>query len=144
MGEAGERTPQDHPLTGSASIAFGGGTAELGDQSVITDSESSGRQTFSLDQPKLEQKGRADEHKRELSKSQHDHDLEQQAKDNDLRRLCVRIIICVIVVALVVSSFIVLMEPDDSKNQWAQGIATTILGSLLGAIAGYFAAKTGN
>jgi hypothetical protein len=144
MGDASERTPQEHPLTGSASLEIGGDPAGLGEQSVITDSQSSGLQTFSVEQTKLEQKAQADAHRRELAKTQLEHDLAQQAKDNELRRLCVRILICVIVVSLVVSAFIVVVEPDDSKNQWAQGIATTILGSLLGAIAGYFAAKTGN
>jgi hypothetical protein len=144
MGDAGERTPQEHALTGRASIEIDGSSADIGEQSVITDSQSSGLQTFSVEQTKLAQKAQADEHKRNLAKSHLDHDLAQQAKDNDLRRLCVRVVVVVIVGALLVSTVLVIVEPDPSKNQWAQGIATTILGSLLGAIAGYFAAKTGN
>lgn len=143
MSDAGELSPRDHSLTGQASTEISGGAAELGELSVITDSESSGLQTFSVEQTKLQQKADADAHRRELAKDKQDHELAERVKDNNLRRYCFGGVISVILLVLVISTILAFMGPVENRANW-MAIVTTILGGLVGAIAGYFAGKSGN
>jgi len=142
MSDKGERTPQDHPLTGQASIELRGGQAELGELSVITDSESRGLQTFSVEQTKLEQKAKADSHRRDLAKTKQDYELAEKTNDNNLRRWCFGGIVSVILLVLVISTILAFIGPAENRANW-MAIVTTILGGLVGAIAGYFAGKSG-
>ncbi|MGH2614344.1 MAG: hypothetical protein ACRDJC_03830 [Thermomicrobiales bacterium] len=72
------------------------------------------------------------------------HRREQEKKDNELRRFCLTILVILLVVVLVVSGAVGVLNEEPNTRQWAQNIVTTLIGGLLGAIAGYFTAKGGS
>ena len=141
--EESQGEPADQPLEGHATIQTSTGSPELLSTSVITESETQGSQTWSIERSKLELKAQADERKHEIEKDRVNHQLAETTKDNNLRRICIGGIVVMILLVLAVSTVMVIVEPADSKNQWAQSVVTTVLGSLLGAIAGYFAGRRG-
>lgn len=137
----GKRERTDHPLEGQAVIEIATGSPHLQSASVFSDSEIQGSQTFSLEQTKLEQKGEAAAHRRLLEQEQLAHELQENEKDNALRRWCIRGILGAILVVLVVSMAMVILGPEEHRDRW-MGVATTVIGSLLGAVAGYFAGRS--
>jgi hypothetical protein len=46
-------------------------------------------------------------------------------------------------VILVVSAAVGIGNDNDETRRWAQNVVTTMIGGLLGAVAGYFTAKGG-
>jgi cation transport ATPase len=85
------------------------------------------------------------EHKRQIEKQKLDHQLEQERQDNRLRRFREKttfIVVVVVLVALLGSSFWVAATASDPTRQtWAQAIVTVLASAIGGAFAGYAAAK---
>ena len=71
------------------------------------------------------------------------HNREQEKKDNDLRRLCFKVILALLVVAFFATAFLGFFYSDESVRPVAQNAFTTLLGGFVGALAGYFSAKAG-
>jgi hypothetical protein len=71
------------------------------------------------------------------------HKREQEKKDNDLRRLCFKVILALLVVAFFATAFLGFLYSDQSIRPVAQNAFTTLLGGFIGALAGYFSAKAG-
>ena len=82
-------------------------------------------------------------HQRRVEQQRLDHELSEEAKNNDLRRKCFWLLVIVLVVVLGVSSVVGISNDQEETRRWAQNVVTTMIGGLLGAIAGYFTAKGG-
>jgi hypothetical protein len=82
-------------------------------------------------------------HQRRVEQQRLDHELSEEAKNNDLRRKCFWLLVIVLVIVLGVSSVVEISNDQEETRRWAQNVVTTMIGGLLGAIAGYFTAKGG-
>ena len=71
------------------------------------------------------------------------HQREQEKKDNDLRRLCFKVILALLIMTFGATAFLGFFYEDESVRPVAQNAFTTLLGGFIGALAGYFSAKAG-
>jgi hypothetical protein len=110
--------------------------------SAFTDSRAQGTLRWSVEQGK---------HERELEKLRQAaeakrRELDEIEKDNASRRQRENVgfytVLGVVVSGLSVSLIIGVMSANGDTRSWAQGAFTLILGSLLGALAGYFTGKS--
>jgi hypothetical protein len=99
---------------------------------VIRASRSVGDQTWSVEYGQWQ-----------LDYEQATHRMEQEKKDNDLRRLCFKIILGLLVAAFFATAYLGFFHTDQSVRPVAQNAFTTLLGGFVGALAGYFSAKAG-
>ena len=142
--DEGQPRPAAHPLAGQVPIEMGGGESRhLMSASSITASTIRRHQTWSVEYGQWEIDYETAAHQREMERDRLKHDLEQKKKDNDLRRFCLQAVLLLLTAALIVSAAVGVINEDAGTRQWGQNIATTILGGLVGAIAGYFAGKSG-
>jgi hypothetical protein len=107
--------------------------------SVITASQTIGDQQFAYADVQI----RVDEaaHKRAVEQQKLDHALLQESKDNDLRRRVFWLVVTLLLIVLAVSAAVGIGHDDEETRRWAQNVVTTMIGGLLGAIAGYLTAK---
>jgi len=103
-----------------------------------------GGQTFSLEQSEHQLRAEDPAHRRVLELEDHRLALEDRRKDNDLRRYCFGGVLRLLVIVLFFSGLQGVTNQDPTTKQRAQGLVTTLIGGLLGAIAGYFTAKAGS
>jgi hypothetical protein len=129
MGEAGG--DEGRFVDGSASVSAE--SSVVMSETVFRESSSVGNQSWTLEYGQWQIDAETAAHKRE-----------QEKKDNDLRRFCIRVVLGLLIVVLCASALVGLLNEDPSIRQWAQNIFTTLIGGLLGAIAGYFTAKSGS
>ena len=99
-------------------------------ETVIRGSSSVGNQTWTLEYGQWEIDYETAAHKRE-----------QEKKDNDLRRLCFKVLLGLLVVIFIAAVLVASVNEDPGTREWAQTVVTTLVGGLLGALAGYFTAK---
>jgi heme A synthase len=100
---------------------------------VIRGSRSVGSQTWSVEYGQWQIEAADAEHKRT-----------EEQKENELRRFILRAIVVLLLVTFCAAAIVGVVNDDPSTRQWAQGIVTALLGGLLGAIGGYFTAKSGH
>jgi hypothetical protein len=131
VSEEGEDLKQGRIIEGSAHLPASSSLTASG--TVIRGSRSVGGQTWSIEYGQWQIEAADAEPKRE-----------EERKDNDLRRFCLRLLVILLVVVLVVSAGVGVLNEEPTTRQWAQNIVTTLIGDLLGAIAGYFTAKGGS
>jgi hypothetical protein len=125
MSEEGRSTPSPTPVSGEVQI----GNVTLGDQSI----EYAGVQ--------IEIETAA--HQRRVEQQRLDHELDQKTKDNDLRRRSFWLVVVLLVVILSVSAAVGIGNENEETRRWAQNVVTTMIGGLLGAVAGYLTARVG-
>ena len=113
------------------STSFSGGSSFTTTGTVFRSSEAVGNQEWTLEYGQWAIDYEAAVHQRE-----------EEKKDNDLRRLCFRIILGLLVAALVAGALAGAFSDDPGTRQWAQNIVTTLIGGLLGAVAGYFSGRS--
>jgi hypothetical protein len=111
--------------------------------SAFRQSRAEGAQTFNAEQGKHDIEVQSAAHQQNVELRRLDHELVEKRKDNNLRRVCFIAVLVLLAVALVVSGIVGIANNVPGTQQWAQNIVTTILGGLLGAIAGYFAGRSG-
>jgi hypothetical protein len=99
---------------------------------VIRSSRSEGSQTWSVEYGQWQ-----------LDREAASHRMEQEEKDNDLRRLCFKVILGLLVAAFFATAYLGFFHSDQSIRPVAQNAFTTLLGGFVGALAGYFSAKAG-
>ncbi len=97
----------------------------------IRNSSSQGTQTFSPEQAK---------HALETAESEHRRTEER--KDNELRRFILKSFFIFLLAALVVGVGISVGSANADTRRWAQGIVTLLIGTIAGAVGGYFTGKT--
>src|SRR4051794_38823036 len=73
-------------------------------------------------------------HQRRVEQQRLDHELSEEAKNNDLRRKCFGLLVIVLVIVLAVSSVVGISNDQEETRRWAQNVVTTMIGGLLGAI----------
>jgi hypothetical protein len=83
-------------------------------------------------------------HQRRVEQQRLDHELIEKAKDNELHRNRFWLVVGLLVAILVVAGAVGIGHDQEETRRWAQNVVTTMIGGLLGAIAGYFTAKGGN
>ncbi len=109
--------------------------------SAFQDSKAEGEQTFSPERSQHELKLA----KHELTAEETRSHLEESRLDNASRRKREQIgfytVLSVVVVGLATSGIIGVAAKNSNTRDWAQGVFTLILGTLLGALAGYFTGK---
>jgi hypothetical protein len=131
---------------GDSSVGLKADLASRGDvqarASVISASQTIGDQQFAYADVQI----RVDEaaHKRAVEQQKLDHTLLQESKDNDLRRRVFWVVVVLLLVVLIVSAAVGIGHDDEETRRWAQNVVTTMIGGLLGAIAGYLTAKASN
>ena len=99
---------------------------------VITASRSVGDQRWSVEYGQWQ-----------LDYEQAAHRMELEKKDNDLRRLCFKVILGLLVIAFFATGYLGFFYGDQSVRPVAQNAFTTLLGGFVGGLAGYFSAKAG-
>lgn len=119
-------------------------TIDASVDSTFSESRAEGEQQLSMAEKKHDLRARAATHKQNMESQQRDYELQESKKDNELRRRFLIIIMALLGLSLGASIAIAILNNDPATRQWAQGITTTILGGLLGAIAGYFVGRGGN
>ncbi len=128
MSEEGEGEGQI--VQGSASVSFGTSVTAVG--TVIRGSSSIGNQSWTLEYGQWE-----------IDRAAATHKIDQEKKDNDLRRLCFMVILVLLVVTFCATAFVGFFYDDQDIRPVAQNAFTTLLGGFIGALAGYFSAKAG-
>jgi hypothetical protein len=101
----------------------------------------SGDQSFAYAGQEIEVEDAA--HRRRVQQQQLDHDLTEERKDRDLRRKCFWLVVILLVAILSVSAVVGIGNDDEETRRWAQNVVTTMIGGLLGAVAGYLTARVG-
>jgi hypothetical protein len=101
----------------------------------------SGDQSFVVAGREIEVEDAA--HRRRVQQQQLDHDLTEERKDRDLRRKCFWLVVILLVAILTVSAVVGIGNDDEETRRWAQNVVTTMIGGLLGAVAGYLTARVG-
>lgn len=117
------------------------GTAEP--ETFLPGNVAEGRQTFSPDFAKHE----LNLAKQQLTAEEQRHRLDEIAKDNASRRQRENVgffaILGIVIVGLLASGTIGVSSANAATRDWAQDAFVLILGSVLGALAGYFTGKSG-
>lgn len=113
-------------------------------RTVITESSSGGGQTWSVERGEWELKRGTAEHKQQQERERQEHEFAEARKDNDLRRRCFWLIVGLLIAILVVSAAVGIANDDGDTRRWAQNVVTTMIGGLLGSVAGYLTAKGGS
>ncbi|MFT4039900.1 MAG: hypothetical protein QM692_17105 [Thermomicrobiales bacterium] len=70
-------------------------------------------------------------------------ELALASRNNEVRRQMFWLLVTLLVVVLVTSGAVGILHDNEETRRWAQNIVTTMIGGLLGAVAGYFTAKGG-
>jgi cation transport ATPase len=115
----------------------------VGSLSETRYSTAEGQQAFSLEQAQHQLKADKAASDQRIKEQQTTHDLAEEKKDNDLKRLTFRIVLGVFIGVLVVSFIAAVWSDNASTRSWAQGIVTTIMGAIAGGVVGYFTGKHG-
>jgi heme A synthase len=110
---------------------------------VITGSSSGRGQTWSVERGEWEIKRGSAEHRQRQEEERQQHELTEAKKDNEQRRRVFWLIVGLLIVILLISGAVGIANEDGETRRWAQNIVTTLIGGLLGAVAGYFTAKGG-
>lgn len=71
------------------------------------------------------------------------HQRQEATRDNFQRRVLIYIVVGVVIAGIVAAALVGTNAGNDDTRRWAQGIVTLLLGGLLGAVGGYFSAKSG-
>lgn len=107
--------------------------------SVITSSQTTGDQTFRVAETQIKVEDAA--HRREVEKQRLDHELSQDLEDRKLQRWREKATFIIVtggVVLLILSSVVVAaVSKDPTRQAWAQGFASVLVGAIGGAFAGY-------
>lgn len=98
---------------------------------------------WNFERAKHDLKAEAAAHKQQLEAEQARYQREEEAKDNALRRLIIRVTVWTILAAGVAAFAIGTLAGDADTRRWAQNVGTTILGGLVGAAAGYLTGRNG-
>lgn len=70
-------------------------------------------------------------------------ELAKTARNNEVRRQMFWLLVTLLIVNLLVSDAVGILHDNAETRRWAQNVVTTMIGGLLGAVAGYFTAKGG-
>lgn len=150
MGDEEDEVPERQDAEVSAtpgSLTLGGGVATISGSS-FTGSTTSGDQTITLADAKVQIEVETPAHKREIERQrlEREHEKEKrQEEENYKDRHYQRVrenwtfaVVVGLIIAGLVGSFLVAVLSDDPVQQvWAQGLTTTIAGVVGGAFAGY-------
>jgi hypothetical protein len=120
--------------------ARGDVTADL---TAFTDSSIQGRQSWSQEQAKHELRATSEAHKHSIELERQKHELREATKDNAQRRLAFNVVVGVLLAILVVSLFLAIQSENGTTRAWAQGVVSSVMGGIVGAVAGYFTGKSG-
>ena len=101
-------------------------------ETIIRASHSVGSQTWSVEYGQWE-----------IDYGDAEHRRQEERKDNDLRRLCFKVILALLVITFAAAAYLGFFYGDQSIRPVAQNAFTTLLGGFIGALAGYFSAKAG-
>lgn len=107
-------------------------------QSRVRSNRTEGTQTLSTEQIDAQIKAIVATEKQHRETERHHHQLTEEQKDNELRRLALKVLMGVVVLCLITSFVVAIKTQNDTTRLWAQGIVTLILGGIVGGVTGYF------
>ncbi len=97
---------------------------------------------FDVARAQHEVKASSTAHRQREAEKDAEHRRIQEAADNNQRRRIVYWICGIVVATLIAGTWIAIAADNADTRRWAQSLVTVILSGILGAVGGYFSARS--